>query len=51
MFTLMKTFTALLLEKLPHNEYKRVASRCHISAHVTDPTSIVKCVVEVLNIV
>ncbi|KAG6331194.1 hypothetical protein ID866_7895 [Astraeus odoratus] len=52
MSELAKPFTALLLERLFQNEYKRVASSCHIVARVdTSPINITSCAVKVLDIV
>ena len=44
-------FSALLLKELPQNEYKRVASSCHILACPTDSAGILKGEVTMLTIV
>ena len=44
-------FSALLLKELPHNEFKRVASSCHILARPTDSASVLKCEITTLTIV
>ncbi|KAG6329458.1 hypothetical protein ID866_9631 [Astraeus odoratus] len=52
MSKLAKPFTALLLERLFQNEYKRVASSCHIVACIdASPKNITRCTVKVLDIV
>ncbi|KAG6326383.1 hypothetical protein ID866_12706 [Astraeus odoratus] len=52
MSELAKPFTALLLERLFQNEYKRVASSCHIVARVdASAMNITSCAVKVLDIV
>ena len=37
-----RSFSALLLKELPQNEYKRVASFCHILARSTDSAGVSK---------
>ena len=44
-------FSALLLQGLAHNEYKRVASFCHILARPTNSTGVLKGKVTTLTIV
>ena len=44
-------FSALLLKELPHNEFKRVASSCHILARPTDSAGLLKGEVTMLTIV
>ena len=44
-------FSALLLKELPHNEFKRVASSCHILARPTDSAGVLKGEVTMLTIV
>ena len=44
-------FSALLLKELPHNEFKRVASSCHILARPIDSTSVLTCEITTLTIV
>ncbi|KAI5984600.1 hypothetical protein EDD15DRAFT_2583215 [Pisolithus albus] len=46
-----RPFNALLLMKLPHNEYKRVASSTLIAAQPVSPGAILKCKVRTLSIV
>ena len=48
---MQQPFSALLLEELPQNEYKRVASFSHILARPTDSAGISKAKVTTLNIV
>lgn len=48
---LRQPFSALLLEQLHYNEYKRIASDYMITAHVQDPASILDTEVLVLGIV
>ena len=49
---MQQPFSALLLQKLPHNmEYKRVASTCYILARPTDPTGVLKGKVTKLTII
>ncbi|KIO12625.1 hypothetical protein M404DRAFT_993608 [Pisolithus tinctorius Marx 270] len=42
---------ALLLRRLPHNEYKRVASDCAIVARIQDLDSVLDCEVLIPEIV
>ena len=44
-------FSALLLEKLPQNEYRRVASDCHVFARPTDSAGVLKGEVNTLTII
>ena len=44
-------FSALLLRELPHNEYRRVASFCRITARPTDSAGVLKGEVNTLTIV
>ena len=46
-----RPFSALLLKELPQNEYKRVASFCHILARPTDSAGVLKGEVNTLTIV
>ena len=48
---LEQPFSALLLKELPHNEYRRVASFCHIIARPTDSAGVLKGEVNTLTIV
>ncbi|KIM50150.1 hypothetical protein SCLCIDRAFT_34602 [Scleroderma citrinum Foug A] len=48
---LEQPFSALLLMELPHNEYRRVASFCHIIARPTDSAGVLKGEVDTLTIV
>ena len=48
---LEQPFSALLLMELPHNEYRRVASFCHIIARPTDFAGVLKGEVNTLTIV
>ncbi|KAI6108244.1 hypothetical protein F5141DRAFT_1215985 [Pisolithus sp. B1] len=48
---LEKPFNALLLTRLPHNEYKRIASNCTITARVQDPASIADSEILSLDII
>jgi len=48
---LAQPFSALLLMELPHNEYRRVASFCHIIARPTDSTGVLKGDADTLTIV
>ena len=48
---LEQPFSALLLMELPHNEYRRVASFCHIIARPTDSTGVLKGEVNTLTII
>ena len=48
---MQRPFSALLLQKLPQNEYKRVASFCHILASPTNSTGVLKDEVTTLTIV
>jgi len=48
---LERPFSALLLRELPHNEYRRVASFCHIIARPTDSAGVLKGKVNTLTIV
>ena len=48
---LEQPFSALLLRELPHNEYRRVASFCHIIARPTDSAGVLKGEVNTLTIV
>ena len=48
---LEQPFSALLLKALPHNEYRRVASFCHIIARPTDSAGVLKGEVNTLTIV
>ena len=48
---MQQPFSALLLKAQPQNEYKRVASICHILAHPTDFTGVLKGEVTTLIIV
>ena len=48
---LEQPFSALLLMELPHNEYRRVASFCPITARPTDSTGVLKGEVNTLTIV
>ena len=48
---LEQPFSALLLTELPHNEYRRVASFCHIIACPTDSAGVLKGEVNTLSIV
>ncbi|KAI6096475.1 hypothetical protein EDD16DRAFT_1902891 [Pisolithus croceorrhizus] len=48
---LEKPFNALLLMRLPHNEYKRVAGNCTITARVQDLASIANSEILSLDIV
>ena len=47
---LEQPFSALLLMELPNNEYRRVASSCHIIARPTDFTGVLKGEVNTLTI-
>ena len=47
---LEQPFSALLLEELPHKEYRRVASSCHIIACPTDSAGVLKGQVNILTI-
>ena len=48
---LEQPFSVLLLKGLPHNEYRRVASFCHIIARPTDSAGVLKGEVNTLTIV
>ncbi|KIM56891.1 hypothetical protein SCLCIDRAFT_197886 [Scleroderma citrinum Foug A] len=48
---LEQPFSALLLKELPHHEYRRVASFCHIIARPTDSAGMLKGEVNTLTIV
>ncbi|KIM50998.1 hypothetical protein SCLCIDRAFT_1224956, partial [Scleroderma citrinum Foug A] len=48
---LEQPFSALLLMKLPHKEYRRVASFCHIIGCPTDSAGVLKGKVDTLTIV
>ena len=48
---MQQPFSALLLKELPQNEYKRVASTCHILAHPTNAAGVLKGEVTTLTIV
>ena len=48
---LEQPFSALLLMELPHKEYRRVASFCHIIARPTDSAGVLKGEVKALTIV
>jgi len=48
---LEQSFSALLLMELPHKEYRRVASFCHIIARPTDSAGVLKGEVNTLTIV
>jgi len=48
---LEQPFSALLLMELPNNEYRRVASFCHIIARPTDSAGVLKGEVNTLTIV
>ena len=48
---LEQPFGALLLMELPHNEYRRVASFCHIIAHPIDSAGVLKGEVNTLTII
>ena len=48
---LEQSFSALLLKELPHNEYRRVASCCHIIARPTNSAGVLKGEVNTLTIV
>ena len=48
---MQRPFSALLLKELPRNEYKRVASICHILAHPMNPAGVLKGEVATLTIV
>ena len=48
---LEQPFSALLLRELPHNQYRRVASFCHIIARPTDSAGVLKGEVNTLTIV
>ena len=48
---MQQPFSALLLQELPQNEYKRVASFCHILARFTNSTGVLKSEVTMLTIV
>ena len=48
---LERPFSALLLKELPHNEYRRVASFCHIIARPKDSAGVLKGDVNTLTIV
>ena len=48
---LEQPFSALLLKELPHNEYRRVASFCHIIARPTDSAGVLKGEANTLTIV
>ena len=48
---LEQPFSALLLMELPHNEYRRVVSFCHIIARPTDFAGVLKGEVNTLTIV
>ena len=48
---MQQPFNALLLKELPRNEYKRVASTCHILARPTDVAGVLKGEVTTLTIV
>jgi len=48
---LEQPFSALLLMELPHNEYRRVASFCHIIARPTDSAGVLKGEVNTLTII
>ena len=48
---LEQPFSALLLMELPHKEYRRVASFCHIIARPTDSAGVLKGEVNTLTIV
>ena len=48
---LEQPFSALLLMELPHNEYRRVASFCHITARPTDTAGVLKGEVNTLTII
>ncbi|KAI5989360.1 hypothetical protein EDD15DRAFT_1319233 [Pisolithus albus] len=51
LFTLGRPFHALLLIRLPHNEYKRIASSTLIVAEPVDSGSVLRSKVTTLNIV
>ena len=48
---LVQPFSALLLMELPHKEYRRVASFCHIIARPTDFAGVLKGEVHTLTII
>ena len=48
---MQQPFSALLLKELPRNEYKRVASTCHILARPTNSAGVLKGEVATLTIV
>jgi len=48
---LEQPFSALLLKELPHNEYRRVSSFCHIIARPTDSAGVLKGEVNTLTII
>ena len=48
---LEQPFSALLLKELPHKEYRRAASFCHIIAHPTDSAGVLKGEVNTLTII
>jgi len=48
---LEQPFSALLLKELPHKEYRRVASSCHIIARPRDSAGVLKGKVNTLTIV
>jgi len=48
---LEQPFSALLLMELPHKEYRRVASFCHIIARPTDSAGVLKGEVNTLTII
>ena len=48
---MQRPFSALLLQELPQNEYKRVASSCHILARPKGPSGVLKGKATTLTIV
>ncbi|KIN92883.1 hypothetical protein M404DRAFT_647802 [Pisolithus tinctorius Marx 270] len=50
-FTLRRPFNALLLMRLPHNEYKRIASSTLVSVQLVDSPSVLQTKLKTLTIV